>query len=222
MYSDADTLKGWVAPFGHLGINACSRLPQDFRSVPRPSSPPGAKASTRCPSHTQNTAVVANGHLAQEPSQQIAPLRCPHCTHTHTLSSLNTAAGSRSAPPEETSSKQTGSDNPRKPRHGHTPAEPLQTSDAQPHTQPPKRPPELSCASRDATEPDSRSTKNPNLNHTPRSDLRRTTPPRPNTSNQPINRHNDTTWRRHPGDATLETIGIEPMTPCLQSRCSPS
>ena len=54
MNSMSDTPKGWVAPFGHLGINACSRLPQDFRSVPRPSSPPGAKASTRCPSHTQN------------------------------------------------------------------------------------------------------------------------------------------------------------------------
>jgi len=51
MYSDGDTLKGWVAPFGHPGIKACSQLPQDFRSVPRPSSPLGAKASTRCPSH---------------------------------------------------------------------------------------------------------------------------------------------------------------------------
>jgi hypothetical protein len=40
---------GWVAPFGDLGLKACSRLPQAFRSVPRPSSPLGAKASTRCP-----------------------------------------------------------------------------------------------------------------------------------------------------------------------------
>ncbi len=52
MYSAHDTPKGWVAPFGHLGIKARSRLPPDFRSVPRPSSPPGAKASTECPSHT--------------------------------------------------------------------------------------------------------------------------------------------------------------------------
>ena len=43
--------RGWVAPFGHPRIKACSRLPVDFRSVPRPSSPPGAKASTECPSH---------------------------------------------------------------------------------------------------------------------------------------------------------------------------
>ena len=35
-----------IAPFGHLGINACLPLPQAFRSLPRPSSPCGAKAST--------------------------------------------------------------------------------------------------------------------------------------------------------------------------------
>jgi hypothetical protein len=40
---------GWVAPFGDPRIKACSRLPGACRSVPRPSSPLGAKASTRCP-----------------------------------------------------------------------------------------------------------------------------------------------------------------------------
>jgi hypothetical protein len=40
----------WVAPFGHPRINERSPLPWAFRSVPRPSSPLGAKASTRCPS----------------------------------------------------------------------------------------------------------------------------------------------------------------------------
>ena len=45
---------GWVAPFGYPRIKACSRLPMAFRSVPRPSSPPGAKASTECPSHTRS------------------------------------------------------------------------------------------------------------------------------------------------------------------------
>jgi hypothetical protein len=72
MYSDCDTPKGWVAPFGHSWIKACSQLPMTFRSVPRPSSPPGAKASTECPSHTQNhlrsrrTEDIT--HHAQEPS----------------------------------------------------------------------------------------------------------------------------------------------------------
>ena len=40
---------GWVAPFGDPGINDCSHLPRAYRSVPRPSSPLSAKASTRCP-----------------------------------------------------------------------------------------------------------------------------------------------------------------------------
>ena len=35
-----------VAPFGHPRISGCSRLPADFRGLPRPSSPPGAKASS--------------------------------------------------------------------------------------------------------------------------------------------------------------------------------
>ena len=39
-----------VPPFGHPGINGCLRLRPAFRSLPRPSSPPGAKASTVCPS----------------------------------------------------------------------------------------------------------------------------------------------------------------------------
>jgi hypothetical protein len=43
-------LARWVAPFGHPRITGRSPLPSAFRSVPRPSSPLGAKASTRCPS----------------------------------------------------------------------------------------------------------------------------------------------------------------------------
>src|SRR5213082_1901084 len=35
-----------VAPFGNPGITACLQLPQAYRSLPRPSSPPCAKAST--------------------------------------------------------------------------------------------------------------------------------------------------------------------------------
>ena len=37
---------GWVSPFGNLRINDRSHLPEAYRSVPRPSSPLGAKAST--------------------------------------------------------------------------------------------------------------------------------------------------------------------------------
>src|SRR5689334_22838156 len=45
---------GWVAPFGDPGINDCSHLPRAYRSVPRPSSPLSAKASTRCPSYARS------------------------------------------------------------------------------------------------------------------------------------------------------------------------
>ena len=35
----------WVPPFGHLRINSCLQIPGAFRSLPRPSSLPEAKAS---------------------------------------------------------------------------------------------------------------------------------------------------------------------------------
>ena len=40
------TLNGRVSPFGNRRIKACSQLPDAYRSVPRPSSPLCAKAST--------------------------------------------------------------------------------------------------------------------------------------------------------------------------------
>ena len=40
---------GWVSPFGNPRIKAYSQLPTAYRSVSRPSSPLGAKASTKCP-----------------------------------------------------------------------------------------------------------------------------------------------------------------------------
>ena len=41
-------LARWVSPFGHHRIKACCQLPDAFRRLPRPSSPPTAKASTVC------------------------------------------------------------------------------------------------------------------------------------------------------------------------------
>src|SRR5437667_12833618 len=41
-----DLAAGRVAPFGDPGITACLQLPQAYRSLPRPSSTPCAKAST--------------------------------------------------------------------------------------------------------------------------------------------------------------------------------
>ena len=39
----------WVSPFGHLRIKVCVPLPEAYRSLPRPSSPLGAKASIISP-----------------------------------------------------------------------------------------------------------------------------------------------------------------------------
>ena len=50
---------GWVAPFGDPGINDRSHLPRAFRSVPRPSSPLSAKASTRCPCFARSKTIGA-------------------------------------------------------------------------------------------------------------------------------------------------------------------
>ena len=78
---------GWVAPFGYPRINACSRLPVAFRSVPRLSSPPGAKASTECPYRAREhkwqsiRPAICLTHHAQEPSTPINAWR----KHTHVI-----------------------------------------------------------------------------------------------------------------------------------------
>jgi hypothetical protein len=57
---------GGVSPFGHPRINDRSHLPAAFRSVPRPSSPLGAKASTERPSLTHH-------HLTPQPARSTKP-----------------------------------------------------------------------------------------------------------------------------------------------------
>lgn len=75
-------IAGWVAPFGYLRIKACSRLPVAFRSVLRPSSPPGAKASTECP-------YRAHSPHAQKPSMPHRDTsEFPHGASKHVTCSL--------------------------------------------------------------------------------------------------------------------------------------
>jgi hypothetical protein len=151
MYSVHDPAKRGVAPFGYLGIKVCSRLPQAFRSVPRPSSPPSAKASTRCPS------------LAQSLQQQRlpAPVAKPRTGPIQQVSGVN-----------HTSAREDQR------RHNqpcqidlftHTFPHPrTQQNTPAPHPARSERnlsiprlaPTELSRTSKDATEPDSQSTKN--------------------------------------------------------------
>jgi hypothetical protein len=60
-----------VAPFGNLWINACSRLPRAYRSVPRPSSPLGAKASARCPYPLPPPRAPRSARAERKPSLKI-------------------------------------------------------------------------------------------------------------------------------------------------------
>ena len=58
---------GWVVPFGNPRIKGYLHLPQAYRSLSRPSSPPRAKASTRRPNF-------------------LSPFMCAHAHIAHTIS----------------------------------------------------------------------------------------------------------------------------------------
>ena len=70
----------WVSPFGNRRVKGCSHLTDAYRSVPRPSSPVCAKASTNCPyltlesPHHQRQCWVgpkANQNSAEQQSRSI-------------------------------------------------------------------------------------------------------------------------------------------------------
>ena len=61
-----------VAPFGHPRINGRSRLPVDFRGLPRPSSPPGAKASSVRPNSL--LALSCDAPLTRTPRSSLSSL----------------------------------------------------------------------------------------------------------------------------------------------------
>ncbi len=65
---------GGVSPFGHPRINDRSHLPAAFRSVPRPSSPPGAKASTERSFHAREFTAAARTQDQTAPTR-VAPAR---------------------------------------------------------------------------------------------------------------------------------------------------
>ena len=73
-----------VAPFGHLRINGRSRLPADFRGLPRPSSPPGAKASSVRPRSL--LAIVFGARIRCATPRSCVSLLCllslPSCQRT--------------------------------------------------------------------------------------------------------------------------------------------
>src|SRR4051794_7273902 len=78
-----------VAPFGDPGIKERSPLPRAYRSVPRPSSPLSAKASTRCPSLTLDPKCYSRNTLSQNPPHTgTSPATRTNLAHEDTLTSL--------------------------------------------------------------------------------------------------------------------------------------
>src|SRR3712207_4848338 len=81
MDSADDLPKGGVSPFGHPRINDRSHLPAAFRSVPRPSSPLGAKASTgrpyTCSGRRAQPARARPGASNKQPNQPPSPINQP-------------------------------------------------------------------------------------------------------------------------------------------------
>ena len=73
----------WVFPFGNLRIKACVPLPEDYRSLLRPSSPDDAKASINCCNWFMQTLTILGVYL----------------THLHFTSTLNFQRTKVSTPP---------------------------------------------------------------------------------------------------------------------------
>jgi hypothetical protein len=192
-----------------------------FRSVPRPSSPPGAKASTECPSFARDHRAPPQGNL---PRGKSPATMC----RNHPSDAPDTAA-TRSAHnriPIRQSRRRANADTP--PNGTHAPERlrrrrwhPLAENTGQ----------TLATAARPGT--------HQNLINTDK----RTTVPDRTTIDAALSLH-ATRQRRNslllcdtaPAIGTsywppaisrqnqpmVETIGFEPTTPCLQSRCSPS
>ena len=86
-----DPQRGRVSPFGDPRINGRSPLPAAYRSVPRPSSPLGAKASTRCP-----FALDPNrARRAQRQAPPGRPVRAARASPLSTTSHVPTGHGQR-------------------------------------------------------------------------------------------------------------------------------
>ena len=80
---------GWVAPFGDPGINDRSHLPRAFRSVPRPSSPLSAKASTRCPYFALERHTQRQGPSRYPKTRRSHRRAATACSRNHHTSAAN-------------------------------------------------------------------------------------------------------------------------------------
>src|SRR3546814_14195737 len=75
--------RSWVSPFGNLRVKVCSQLTAAYRSVPRPSSPVHAKASTKCPYLT-----LENPHHQQQHCQRITRQKSQQPTRLYVTSPI--------------------------------------------------------------------------------------------------------------------------------------
>ena len=82
-----------VAPFGHPRIYGRSRLPVDFRGLPRPSSPPGAKASSVRPN---SLLALVRGSRSRAPTARVSlslvSAFLPSCQRTRAAAAPDGAA----------------------------------------------------------------------------------------------------------------------------------
>ena len=78
-----------VSPFGHQRINGRLHLPVAFRSLPRPSSPPGAKASPIRPYFASNSFCVCPNQMNQHKKSFLHRNSSAYdCHQHHALASL--------------------------------------------------------------------------------------------------------------------------------------
>ena len=69
----------WVAPFGNLRISACLRLPEAYRSLPRPSSPSRAKSSTISPWSLDHRKYFSPRRILHPPLNEADSRHCMRC-----------------------------------------------------------------------------------------------------------------------------------------------
>jgi hypothetical protein len=201
MNSDHDTLlRGWVAPFGDPGITDRSHLPRAFRSVPRPSSPLSAKASTRCPClsldpRRRGRTCPRGPTQSRHPGKPPRTGASPNSRRLHVKTLFRTAPHPGIAP---------GASGPVRLGHIHKFTLPFNQ-----HPPPPRRrrrTPVRPAAPHPGTMPWS----SPNAGPGDQEPGVRT--PRSGRSSDLCRRSSD----------PVEVNGIEPMTSCLQSRRSPN
>ena len=195
------THKGRVSPFGDPRIKACSQLPMAFRSVPRPSSPLGAKASTRCPFllHTHARTFRIQRSEFRDQNSLLHPLNDGHFKPPRGQGNPRTVITIRQPKPRKTARPE-----PTDPQSFRPPS----------RTAPSRHPTDSRLPSASPEPPHKDGDPLPLHHiHYQVSESRGQTP--------------ETIWHPssvlcHLSSAPVEANGIEPMTSCLQSRRSPN